>query len=229
MYWLYVILFVCTLIVPGFVEQGWLPLVLSREITEIVFIFIFATLAFILYIIRDYQFLRYEKELIKKQKEVNRLTKELTSSYSYIGEVNRKFEILQDVTLEMPELISGEGKEKVGPYHDILRAIRIFSGCQDFVVVLFSVKEKKECAQFFLPDSKLTSLPRRMGLLEMIHENIRFVKNKGEYCVMEASGTIADLHCLGIFHRSSLRDDIVDLIRPLLMQILLLYAYAKNK
>lgn len=229
MYWLYVILFVCTLIVPGFVEQGWLPLVVSREITEIIFIFIFATLGFVLYIIRDYQFLRYEKETIEKQKEVNRLTKELTSSYSYIGEMNRKFEILKGITLKMPDLINGEGKEKTGPYHDILRAIRIFSGCQDFVVVLFSVKDKRECAQFSLPDSKLTSFPKRIDFLKTVRENIRFTKNEGDYCTMEASGTIADLHCLGVFHRSLLREDIVDLIRPLLMQVLLLYAYSKDK
>jgi hypothetical protein len=200
----------------------------SRDVTEIIFIFVFSTLAFVLYIIRDYQFLRYEKESKERKKEATRLSKELSSSYSYIGEVNRKFEILKDITLEIPELLENGKKNGKDIYADVLRAIRIFSGCRNFMVILFSQKEKKRYAELFLPDSNLVSVPSGIDIEEIIRGKTHFTKRKGGYCVIEANGTMAGLHCLGIFRHTSLRDDAIDLVRPLLMQTLLLYVYSKN-
>lgn len=229
MYWLYVILFVCTLIVPGFVEQGWLPTFGSRGITEMVFLFLFATMAFVLYIIRDYQFLRYEKRAQEKQKEVSHLTKELSSSYSYIGEVNRKFEILQDVTLEIPTLLeNGVGKGKRSVYFDALRAMRIFSGCRDFVVVLLSLDGSVRPKELFLPDSDLTGTPREVDVVQVVLDKVRFTKKNGQYFVIEANGAIGGFHCVAVFRKSSIRNDVVDLVRPLLMQTLLLWVYSNK-
>lgn len=226
MYWLYLLLLTCALVLPGFIERGLFSSLADREIVELVFVSVISLLAFALYVIRDRQSLRYKKELAGKQKEISRFTKELSLSYSYIGEANRKFEILQGVTLEIPELLKGE-KENL--YYDILRAIRIFSGCSDFIVIFYSKKEGGGCAQFFLPDSKLIAIPKEIHISEIAKKKIRFIKHSGEYCVMEASGTIAGVHCFGIFQCFSLREDIVDLLRPLLMQALLLYSYSKKE
>lgn len=226
MYWLYLLLFVCILVFPGFIERGWISFFLDRGTTEIIFVSLASFFAFILFFIRDHQYRQRREELIKKQKEVNRLSKELSSSYSYIGEVNRKFEILQDVTLEIPELLEG-GEENL--YHDILRAIRIFSGCQNFVIVLCSKEGKEECAKFYLPDSKLSALPKEVDFNAMMRNPKQWASSNGQYSIMEAIGTIAGIHCLGVFQKSSIREDVRDLLRPLLMQILLLYAYSKKK
>lgn len=228
MYWLYVILFVCTLIVPGFVGQGWLPMIANREVTEIVFIFIFTTLAFALYIIRDYQFLRYEREGKERKKEVTRLTKDLALSYSYIGEANRRFEILQEITSKLPEALGEEQSIGEAIYTDVLRAISIFSGCTDFVVVVVSQEGLMNHAEIFLPDSALKTIPDRIHIQRSIHDTSQFTECGGEYCIVKASGHIDGFLCLGVFKKGALREDVVDLVRPLLIQVLFLYVYLKN-
>lgn len=230
MYWLYVVTFVCVLLVPRFVVEGWLPQVINREVSEIIYIFVFSTLAFVLYIIRDYQWVHQKKELEERRKEGSRLTRELASSYSYIGEVNRRVEILQEVTLDMPELLENGNKEGKNIYHDVLRAIQIFSGCQDFVVILHSPEKKKKYTELCLPNSKTTSIAREINLVDFIGgKKTQFTKEDGtHYSVVKASGTISNVYCLGVFQRNSLRSEVTDLIRPLLMQILFLSVYSKN-
>lgn len=228
MYWLYIILFICSIVVPGFVEAGWIKIIVSREITEIVYIFFFSTLALAIYVIRDYQFVRYQRDATKKQQEVSRLVRELSASYAYIGEVNRKFEILQGVTLDIPELLNEKGENGIKKYFDALRAIRIFSRCRDFVVLLYSSKEEKIMQKLHLPGSALADVPGIFDIPQLVQESRQFIRRKGSFCAVGASGTIADTYCLAIFQRTSIQGSAVNLIRLLLLQILFLYSYGKN-
>lgn len=226
MYWLYVIGFVGVLLVHGFSERGILPVIQNPEITELVFLLVFSTGLFVLFIFRDYQLQRLKKELEEKRKEASRLGKELSASYSYIGEVNRKFEILQDVSVEIPEILENGKKNGKDVYFDVLHAIQIFSGCRDFVVAFCDADEGKHLTEIFLPSSQLLTIPKHIDLEEFARDRSRFTKKSGEYCLVEANGTIGKMHCIAVFHRFSLRGDAVDLVRPLLMQALFLYVHS---
>ena len=230
MYWLYVIGFVSVLLVHGFSERGMLPVIQNPEITELVFLLLFSTGLFVLFILRDYQVSRLKKELEGKRKEASRLGKELSASYSYIGEVNRKFEILKDVSVEIPEILENGKKNGKDVYFDVLHAIQIFSGCRDFVVAFFASDDgEKNPMEIFLPSSQLTASPKHILLGEFVKDQSRFTKKSGEYCLVEANGTIGKMHCVAVFRRFSLRGDAVDLVRPLLMQALFLHVHAKTK
>lgn len=195
----------------------------SREVTEALFVFLFSVGALSLYLAQDGANRRREKQLEQQYKESGRLARELSASYLYIGEVNRRFEILKDITLEIPALIE-DGKNGARSYHDILRAIRTFSECKDFCVVIFSPERTVVFSEFYLPGSNCPGIPAEITVQDICATRRDTFENKLSFVL--ATGNIDGVSCLGIFRHTPFRADVLDLIKPLLLQILFLYAYS---
>ena len=216
------------LLVHGLADRGFLPRIGDTESTELSFLFFLSTMLFFLFFIRDRQARLLAKELETRRKESSRLGKELAASYSYIGEVNRKFEILQDVSLEIPEILENHknSKRKKDIFFDVLHAVQVFSGCGDFVVTFSEEKTPaKKTTELFLPSSRLKGIPKNVNIEAFASDDERFTQSEGRYQLIKANGTIGGIRCIAIFRRSALRVDTVDIVRPLLMQVLFLYAH----
>lgn len=132
MYWIYVIIFTCIVFIPRLVSHGILGFdVIQTQQYAILLLGIVAALA-----------LHYLESRLKKSKEeksimqrhVSRMTKELTNSYSYIGEVNRKIDILQHITLGLPETTDLALRHRLEMYQSVMAAIRLFGKSDDFVL-----------------------------------------------------------------------------------------------
>ena len=95
MYWIYLVIFVFLVFVPEII-RGNLGVFGEETVEEIVLLFLGGTI-FIFYLIRDSQIQKIQKELDEKRRENNRMLKDLTQSYSFIGEINRKLEIAKNI------------------------------------------------------------------------------------------------------------------------------------
>lgn len=72
---------------------------LAEERSEEVAIFLIGAIAFLIFIKNEKRIAQQKKEKEMAQKKMNQTIKDLVESYSYIGEINRKMDILMGVAL----------------------------------------------------------------------------------------------------------------------------------
>lgn len=102
MYWLYFFLFLVAISTPIFIErEAWY---LTEDMRESVVILIAGALAFIMYALKEKSLIRHVSEKLWFQQKTTIISKDLSQSYSYIGEVNRKVDILRSMMRRLVEI-----------------------------------------------------------------------------------------------------------------------------
>lgn len=132
MYWIYLCIFIIAVMTPMLI-QGDLTLV-SEEGAEQLAILVLGTFGFLLFLWQERQSLKNRKEKNQAQRVVNQISRDLTESYSYIGELNRKIDIFQDVVSSLPEYFNIHSKHDREAFGSILHAVRVLLGTDQFVV-----------------------------------------------------------------------------------------------
>lgn len=138
MYWLYLIIFTLIVFVPTAIQDGFF--IFDKAQTQEFTILILGSLGFLTFLIQEK---RLKKNLAEKsdiQRKVNSMSKDLRSSYSYIGEVNRKIDLLENVTLGHPESINLTNKQQKNIYNSTMHAIGIITKSDDFVLRFSNLK-----------------------------------------------------------------------------------------
>lgn len=190
MYWAYLILFILAVFVPDFVKNSTLSI--PHERLEELLIFSFGVIGFLIFIFKEHQLVMKESEGKKIVKKLSTATKELEKSYNYIGEVNRKLEMLMQVGLGLINRSKSKTKiEEQEDYNAILSsAVSLFkakSAALRFVEAR-SNKTKKEICYL---DNCLSI--RNEEFLEM-GKNINIKKGEA-YVIASSSKNIKGMQC----------------------------------
>ncbi len=110
MYWLYFFLFIVAISTPIFVEgEKWH---LTEDMREATIILVSGAVAFILYVLKEKSLLRHVREKLWFQQKNSVISKDLSQSYSYIGEVNRKVDILEGMMHRLVEIRETDADEE---------------------------------------------------------------------------------------------------------------------
>lgn len=146
MYWIYLIIFTVIVFVPSFIRSGYwgFHVVQSQEFV----ILILGSMAFLLYLIQDGRYKRRTRENVSMRKTVNRMSKDLTHSYSYIGEINRKLDILENVTAGFPETSELPTRRKIEIYDSIMAAVQMFVKSENFVLRFVNERNHEVLKEF---------------------------------------------------------------------------------
>jgi len=131
-YWIYLIIFILAVFIPDLIKHG--IFFISEEKTEELAILLLGTMAFLIFFLKEKKLDLYNKERIEIQKELNRILKDLRDSYSYIGEVNRKLDILQNISEEIPGSRALTAEEEKVAYNSIIQAIKILEKTNKFAI-----------------------------------------------------------------------------------------------
>ena len=134
MYWIYLIIFVATVFVPEFIRHGFWGL--TQSTTQELFLFFLSVLGFSMFLAHEKHLARMKQEKTANQRELNRLNKDLNSSYSYIGETNRKLDILKNIVLAVPtaEAITAEKEREL--LYMIVQAAHILTKSKKIILRL---------------------------------------------------------------------------------------------
>jgi len=122
---------------------------LGEETVEEIFILIAGSIGFLLYMIREKQIEKENQERTKFQREVNRMSKDLKNSYSYIGEINRKLDIFKNIALGLPEWSKLTPSKEKEIFKYIMAAVKILTKAEEYKICfvdIFSEKTIKEIA-----------------------------------------------------------------------------------
>lgn len=132
MYWIYLIIFIFIVSVPDIVRKDVYSL--RHETIQEILIFTFGMLGFFVFLWAEKKFRDNLLKRLKIQKESREISKDLTDTYSYIGEMNRKVEILRDIFLCLPETNPIQPHEERIIFKSIFEGIALFSKGATFII-----------------------------------------------------------------------------------------------
>jgi hypothetical protein len=97
-----------------------------------------------LYLIKEKALLRVFREKLRLQKRTNIITKDLSDSYSYIGEINRKFDIVKELIFNFPkDMMERLAERKPETFRSILEAVKLLAKTDAVSLRFVNVKMKE--------------------------------------------------------------------------------------
>ena len=152
MYWVFFVFFIIGVLVPDIIrtDVGFF----SEERVEGLIIFALGTIGFTLFLFKERQLFSEKKKLHEKEKKLDRTGKDLLKSYSYIGEVNRKMDMLMGLALGLYKNSKMSKKEEKDFYLSIAKAVRSLLKAGSCSLVFINTKRKKITKSVFLEKNK---------------------------------------------------------------------------
>ena len=223
MYWIYFTIFMVVVFVPAFIRNGFYGL--PEEAFEQVVILLLGFLGFLLFIAQRKKVIQSAKEKIQLMRESNRMSKDLTSSYSYIGEINRKLDILKNIALGLPEAASFTPEKEKEIYSLIMDAIRVLGKSQSFAIRFIRTSDRKVLKEL---------LSRKNASIKLNGEECltnKHILEKDDSLIITSHHAIEDLvACIFINkQRKSYAHEDLELIEAIASQALFVFVFARNK
>lgn len=220
-YWVFVILYVALILTPVFVHDGGVRIAPTETGSVISLSFLFATAMLLLFWWKYSAASKCKRENLALKKEALSTQKDIATTYSYIGQINRKLEILRSILLGLPQSAQSSKKQE---YHSILDAIRMFSHCQRFVVGFYEYREGK-----VLREIKSTSDYEPPVNAKVCVKNPASSQSFDTYSFIKTKQRIYHVGAYAILEKSTLKTQDVDLIHSLLAQALFFFIYSRGK
>lgn len=144
MYWIYLTIFVLAVLTPEMIDESGSILFFGAEDFESLVIFFLGTFGFILYLVKEKALLQALKDRLHLQKQANIITRDLSDSYSYIGEMNRKFDIVKELIFRLPkdtaEALGNNEKRQAGIYRSVIEAVHLLSKARSVSLCFVNLK-----------------------------------------------------------------------------------------
>ena len=176
MYWIFAILFTIAVLIPDIIRVDTSLLVEER--LEEVAIFVLGSVAFLTFIQNERRIALQKKEKEKAQKKMEQTVKDLVDSYSYIGEVNRKMDILMGVALGLADHSTLDKKKEKEAYESIINATNFLLKSNNAIIRFVNTKTGKLEKDVKLLDGNSPSVSNK-ELIEM-----------GDYVNMKKSNNV---------------------------------------
>lgn len=141
MYWIFFILFSIGILVPDIIRDD--IHFLSEERAEEATLLLLGATGFLIYLFKEKELLSEKKEKEKNKKKLDETGKDLIESYSYIGEVNRKIDMLIGVMLNLSEGKVANRKKEKEAYLSIADAARAILRGENATLLFYNAKEDK--------------------------------------------------------------------------------------
>ncbi|EKE25730.1 MAG: hypothetical protein ACD_5C00051G0003 [uncultured bacterium] len=223
MYWVYLITLTFTVFVPTLVTQGYWTLDVKTS-QEIAILFL-GSIGFITFLFKEKSLNRMLSEKSLYQRQVTRMSKDLTNSYSYIGETNRKLDILENISLGYPKNSQANSKDSEEAYGSILEAIQIFGKSNEFVL-RFIEKSNQNIIK------EIKSLPEFSKSFPLIKwEEERHYYEDNDFIYILSPKIVEDIFsCLIIKKKqSSHRIEDREMMKALVSQALFIFMFTRQK
>jgi hypothetical protein len=135
MFFIYLGIFILMVSTPFLVTRGWW--IFNEDETEALILLIAGVASFAIYRMRDYQVFKIIKERMRLQRSVARAQKELSESYSYIGQANRRTDIMYEIFSDLSHLGSADCNEAV------LNAMNMLPYTDKFCLRFIDIEKQK--------------------------------------------------------------------------------------
>lgn len=223
MYWIFLLIFIIAVLIPDIIRH---PIFfLTEERAEEVAIFLLGATAFLVFIKNELLIIFHKREKEKDQKKIDQTVKDLVESYSYIGEVNRKMDIIMNIALGISDRSMLNKKKEKEIYESIVNAANFLMKAESVALRLIDIKNlriKKE-----IRTRGKQNVVKNEELAAMGEET---TAKKGENCVVIASSqSVNDIKGYLIINGYNERElnnpKNIEILKVFCSQAIFLYSY----
>ncbi len=137
MFFLYLLIFIMIVSTPFIVTDGvW---IFSEDEFEAMVLLCAGVGSFVIYRLKDYQVFETLRDRMKLQRLFARAQKELSESYSYIGQANRRTDIMYDIFSDLSHI------DREGHKGSVARAMALLPYTDDFSFRFITVSTQRAC------------------------------------------------------------------------------------
>lgn len=141
MYWIYLTFFILAILTPILVTHGYA--LLPEESLEGLIIMFLGMISFFIYLAKEQALFQLIRERLSLQKTTNIIQRDLSESYSYIGSMNRKQEIVKELFFELAEATACDSDHCDLWYRKILETAKVLSKSEDASLRFVRVAKKE--------------------------------------------------------------------------------------
>lgn len=220
MYWIYLTIFILAILTPKFIQHEFYWM--REDDIESLLIFFFGAFGFMIYLAKEKALLRVLGEKLHFQKQANIITRDLSDSYSYIGEMNRKLDIVKELIFSLPRTTAESlGKERGAVYRPLLEAASLLAKT-DQVTLCFAEKKAKEWREVYHQDA--THPLSENFLPEKLFLEGKFFWEEGEVIFVRSPSPAKGISAFFIFSKTRNHIEDGDVFKLLVSEALLLYS-----
>lgn len=143
MYWIYLTIFVLAVLVPDIVPHSSTVLRLGEEQLEEILIFFLGLGGFLIFRWKEKQSNTNLREKIKIQKEASQISKSLTDTYSYIGETNRKLDIMKNLSMILLDAPDMDQKKEKKFFDTLIESAYILAKSKKIIIRFINTETRE--------------------------------------------------------------------------------------
>lgn len=229
MYWIYLVIFILAVLVPDIIPHGAKIFFLQEETFEELLIFALGLSGFMVFRLKERQSNTNLKEKIKFQKEASQVSRSLNDTYSYIGETNRKLDIMKNISDSLLEINKiNPGKEK--KFFDVLMESIFILGKSKKFVIRFVNTETGKTELETKSRRRIFFKTRNEEIIKKLEkENKSFIENDYHFIITSPKkiGEIAAVIIISKNNKQQKLED-PDILKALASQALFMYCFSKK-
>lgn len=216
------------MLVPDIVRVDFYAI--PEERMEEILIFLMGTIAFAIFMKSEKQLVFHKKEKEKDQKKIDQAVKDLVESYSYIGEVNRKMDILMNIALGLTDQTTVSSSHEKETYQSIVSA-SIFLLKADSSVLRFVDMENSKTKKEFRSEQNGGKAVRNSDLSDMTEKLT--IKKHEDCLIISSSQKIHQIKSYliicGFDEKEESNPKNMEILKVFASQALFLYSYTHTK
>jgi len=191
MYWIYLIIFILAVFSPELVHRGLFIFggqntPFSVRTMEELSVFILGIIGFSVYLWKEKQLKINQEEKSKIQSKVSQMSKALKDSYTYIGEINRKIDIMKNIALGFPEVKDAKPLKGRDVYNSLVEAIKIFCRTNNFSIRVVNARNNE--TELEIPNGSDIGIKVKNNSLGLMEEKDFFQND--DFFIFRSSQTI---------------------------------------
>lgn len=223
MYWIFLIIFIITVLVPDIIRTNFY--LVSETRLEEIFIFFMGAMAFAIFIKNEQQLIFHKKEKEKDKRKIEQTVRDLVESYSYIGEVNRKMDILMNTALGFSDKSVLDKKHEKETYQSIVSATSFLLKSNSSSLRFVDMKNLKTKQEFHSENNRPSV---KNNILAEIKDDVS-VKKYGDCLVISSSQKINNIKSYllvcGFDEKEESNPKNIEILKVFNSQALFLYSY----
>ena len=227
MYWFFSFLFIIAVMIPDIIRDSFS--FLSEERAEEIAIFSLGTVAFLTFLRNERRILVQRKEKEKAQKKMNQTVKDLVDSYSYIGEVNRKMDILMEVALGLADRSLLDKKKEKEVYESIINAANFLLKGDSTTLRFINVETQRTEHELKIPENSNMRISNK-ELISM-PENVNIIK-QDDYLIISSPQKIEQVRSYLVINNYDDQEEKkprnIEILKLFASQAVFLHAYMEK-
>jgi hypothetical protein len=233
MYWLFLVIFIITVLVPDIIRTNFYAV--SETRLEEVLIFLMGAIAFAIFLKNEQQLVFHKREKEKDKKKIEQTVKDLVESYSYIGEVNRKMDLLMNTALGLSTRSSLSASHENETYKSIVSATTFLLKADSATLRFLDTKKLKTKKEFH--SEKSGGNIKNSTLIELekdpeSEENSNVIKHEN-YLIISSNQRINEIKSYliisGFDQQEEENPKNLEILKVFASQALFLYSYIHSE